>query len=471
LIERAVSAPEVSVVVPVYRTREALCDLHRRLTSVLEGLALPYEIVFVDDACPLGSREVLARLAAEDGRVVPLLLSRNVGQHHAVWKGLDAARGSRVVILDGDGQDPPEAIPLLLGSLVAPVEAVFAGRRGAYESRGRLLTSRLFKTLLGLLTGLPRDAGMFVALSRRMVERILEFDGSRGSIVAMIGAARLPVASVPVLRAPRPEGASAYSSWGRVVAGCRALAFVLLPGRRAGDPRAHNAAQREYFETRDKPNMRPSGSPYINRHVVEMVRAAGLRPEDRVLEVGCGMGRYTLPLAERGLSIEGLDLSPVLLDRLREFDGGRHVIPLHVSDVADPAPALDGRYDAVIGMFALHHMHDLPRCFEGMVRMLRPGGRIVFLEPNAFNPLYYLQIAFTPGITWQGDGGVARMRPAVVLGAMARAGLVNLTVERFGFFPPVLANRRWGRRVEAILEGVPPLRPVLPFQLFRGERV
>lgn len=244
--------------------------------------------------------------------------------------------------------------------------------------------------------------------------------------------------------------------------------MIEIPG---ADSRPHNAAQRKYFERREKPRMRPSGSPYINRHVVEMVRAAGLRPEDRVLEVGCGMGRYTLPLAERGLLLEGLDLSPVLLDRLREFDGGRHRIPLFVSDVADPDPALRGRYDAVIGFFALHHMHDLARCFEGMTSLLRPGGRIVFLEPNAFNPLYYLQIALTPGITWQGDGGVTRMRPSVVLGAMARVGLANLSIERFGFFPPFLANRRWGRHLEAIFEGVSLLRPVLPFQLFRGERV
>lgn len=230
-------SPELSVVVPVYRTRAALRDLHGRLTHVLEGMKLRYEIVFVDDACPLGSREVLEQLAAEDERVTALILSRNVGQNHAVWTGLDAARGSRIVILDGDGQDPPEAIPLLLHALLPPLEAVFAGRRGLYESRGRLLMSRVFKTLLSLLTGLPRDAGMFVALSRRMVTGILDFDGSRGSIVAMIASTGLSVASIPVVRSSRPQGASAYSSWGCIVVGCRALTFVIgRKERRDGKP-------------------------------------------------------------------------------------------------------------------------------------------------------------------------------------------------------------------------------------------
>ena len=81
------------------------------------------------------------------------------------------------------------------------------------------------------------------------------------------------------------------------------------------------------------------------------------------------------------------------------------------------------RFDAIVGFFALHHMHELERCFRGMARMAKPGGRIVFLEPNAFNPLYYAQIAVTPGMTWQGDKGVAQMRMPVVGGAMTRAGL------------------------------------------------
>jgi SAM-dependent methyltransferase len=232
----------------------------------------------------------------------------------------------------------------------------------------------------------------------------------------------------------------------------------------------HNRAQRRYFEDREKRRMLPTGSPYLRRHVEELVRFASLDPPARLLEIGSGMGRYTFLFAERGFEVEALDLSPVLLERLQRFDGGRFGIRVHAADVAEPPPNLLGRFDAVLGLFTLHHLHDLDRCFAALAKLVRPGGRVVFLEPNPLNPLYYVQIAATPGMTWQGDGGIIRMRPAVVFGAMDVAGLRRLRLRRFGFFPPFVANRGWAPGLEARLERVRSLRRVLPFQLFAGER-
>jgi SAM-dependent methyltransferase len=169
--------------------------------------------------------------------------------------------------------------------------------------------------------------------------------------------------------------------------------------------------------------------------------------------------------------VEGLDLSPVLLDRLHGFDGGRYNIPLHCADVLQHPPGLEGQFDVVMGFFTLHHLHDLLSCFEAMTRLIKPGGRIVFLEPNPYNVLYYIQILITPGMTWQGDGGIVRMRTGLVFHAMRNAGLRHLAVARFGLFPPFLTNRQWGSRLEAVLERVRLWRPFLPFQLFRGERI
>lgn len=232
----------------------------------------------------------------------------------------------------------------------------------------------------------------------------------------------------------------------------------------------HNIRQRSYFESTVKRTMVPRRTPYLERHVDQMLRFARISPTDRVIEVGCGMGRYTLILAERGIDITGMDLSPVLLDRLRTFADGRLDVPLYSADVLDPPVELRHRFDAVIGFFTLHHLHDLGGCFTSMTQLLREGGRVAFLEPNALNPLYYLQIALTPRMTWKGDGGVARMLPHVVLSAMRKAGLVDLRVQRFGFFPPFVANRHLGGRLESYLERFPFWRPFLPFQLFGGFR-
>jgi SAM-dependent methyltransferase len=232
----------------------------------------------------------------------------------------------------------------------------------------------------------------------------------------------------------------------------------------------HNRSQLEYFERAGKHAMRPTDSTYVRRQVDRLVAFAGLAAGERVLDVGCGMGRYTFALADRGLAVEGLDLSEALLERLREFDAGRYRIPLHCADVLDPPDELHERFDAVVGFFTLHHLHDLTGCLCAMRSLLRPKGRVVFLEPNPLNALYYIQMLVVPGMSWRGDRGILSMREGNVFHAMEAAGLAHPAVERFGFFPPVVVNRSFGPRLEDALERVRLWRSFLPFQLFRAGR-
>ncbi|MFQ5737484.1 MAG: class I SAM-dependent methyltransferase [Acidobacteriota bacterium] len=248
---------------------------------------------------------------------------------------------------------------------------------------------------------------------------------------------------------------------------------MMAPAKASMDKTAletHNRIQTDYFSRRLKSTMLPAATPYISRQVDEVLQLARVTSENRVLEVGCGMGRYTLELAARRIRIEGLDLTPSLLDQLRKFEAARFSIPLHCADIAQPPAQLLGRFDRIIGFFTLHHLHDLGACFQGMAGCLKPGGRIVFLEPNPFNLLYYLQILLTPGMTWQGDRGILNTRPGVVFSAMSGAGLADLRLKRCGFFPPFLANRSWAATLETSLELLPLLHPFLPFQLFHGRR-
>jgi polyisoprenyl-phosphate glycosyltransferase len=220
--------PEISVVVPLYRTADSLRELHRRTVLALAGRE--FELVLVDDACPEGSGAAASGLAAEDDRVVALLLPENGGQHAAVLRGLAAGRGAWSVIIDGDLQDPPEAIPGLVDAgLAAGVPVVFAGRRGRYESLGRTVTGRLYRRTLSLVAGVPADAGIAMALDRSVVERLVAMKGrSRPSLVAMVGCLRVPMISIPVERVPRPSGASAHGPFDRLRAGFRALAWALV---------------------------------------------------------------------------------------------------------------------------------------------------------------------------------------------------------------------------------------------------
>lgn len=236
------------------------------------------------------------------------------------------------------------------------------------------------------------------------------------------------------------------------------------------DIRQHNQDVIDYYDGRVKKTMTPTGNLYTQHHLDTLQQTTGIRAGDRVLDVGCGMGRYTIPLASRGVQVEGIDLSPFLLEQLSDYNTSGRDIPTYCLDILDHPPEMAGSYDAAIGFFVLHHVHDLARCFDAVKRVVKPGGVVAFIEPNAYNLLYYVQIIITPTMTWKGDKGMARMRPGVVFPAMREAGLESLALHRFGFFPPFAANTRAGHWLERRLETVSLWRPLLPAALFTARR-
>jgi polyisoprenyl-phosphate glycosyltransferase len=204
--------PEVSVVLPVYRNQATLEELHGRLVTTLEAYGRPFEILFVNDACPDGSLDVLRALADRDPRVRVVALDLRAGQHAALRTGLAHSRGRVVVTMDADLQDPPEAIPALLAALDSGYGAVYAGRRGRYESRWRLATSWVFKHALSLVAGMPADAGAFIAMRRVVADRVVTLPGRAPFITAAVAFAGRPVSSIPVVRASRSDGQSSYTA-------------------------------------------------------------------------------------------------------------------------------------------------------------------------------------------------------------------------------------------------------------------
>jgi len=210
----------VSVVVPVFRNAPTLRELAGRIAASLE---VPFEIVFVDDASPDDSAEVLASLASDRVRVVTH--ARNQGQNAAVLTGFEHARGEVLVVLDADLQDPPEAIPeLLRAKRESGAAVVFGARSGDYARRGRMFTSRIYKRALSLLTRVPHGAGLFVALDRGVAEELRAL-APMPSVVAALGVLRVKMIAIPVARAPRGE--SAYSGFDRLRLACRTLAWIL----------------------------------------------------------------------------------------------------------------------------------------------------------------------------------------------------------------------------------------------------
>ena len=139
----------LAIIVPVYRNAETLQELADRVRTSLTDSVRDYRLLFVVDASPDDSWARIQELSSIDHRVTGILLPRNVGQHRALLTGLASLRAEMYAILDADLQDPPEHLKAMLARARSHGGSVFAGRIGAYQSWGRMLTSRVFKRLLG----------------------------------------------------------------------------------------------------------------------------------------------------------------------------------------------------------------------------------------------------------------------------------------------------------------------------------
>lgn len=208
----------LAVIVPVYLNAETLEALAERVNAVLGDLIPEYRLLFVVDASPDSSWSVVQGLSRRDGHNLGLLLEKNVGQHRALLAGIAHLQADCYAILDADLQDPPE----LLGAMVTRArergETVFAIRRGMYQSWGRMLTSRVFKGLLGLWTGLPCGAGTYLAFPKSVAGAMLEHTVSHVQVVVMARRYSGTWSCLPFQRETRKQGESAYSTRGR----CRA---------------------------------------------------------------------------------------------------------------------------------------------------------------------------------------------------------------------------------------------------------
>jgi glycosyltransferase involved in cell wall biosynthesis len=107
----------VSVVIPIKDEKDNLGPLHQQLRHALDPLATDYEIIFVDDGSADGSFAILEQLAATDERLKVIRLRRNFGQTPALQAGIDWSRGDVIVTMDGDLQNDPADIPMLLDKL------------------------------------------------------------------------------------------------------------------------------------------------------------------------------------------------------------------------------------------------------------------------------------------------------------------------------------------------------------------
>ena len=207
------SSPAVSLIVPLYNEEENVPILQSELSAALKGI--DYEIIFVDD----GSADRTVERIEVAPNIHVIRFQKNAGQSAAMFAGLKAARGSTLVLIDGDLQNDPADIPRLLDEIARGADLVCGYRAQRRDTRVKRLTSRIANAVRSRYTkdGV-RDTGCTLkAMRRECVGALVPFKGMHRFIPALLKGAEYRLIEIPVNHRPRRFGQTKYGLGNRAV--------------------------------------------------------------------------------------------------------------------------------------------------------------------------------------------------------------------------------------------------------------
>jgi glycosyltransferase involved in cell wall biosynthesis len=211
------NSPRLTVVVAAHNEALALPMLHPRLRAVLDGLeGIDGRVLYVDDGSTDTTWAVMQGLAEIDACVGVLRLSRNFGKEAALTAGLDLVDEGAVMILDADGQDPPELIPEFVALWRQGYDNVYGTRlvRDG-ESWLKRSTAKVFYRVIGRLskTPIPADTGDFRLLSPRALQALGQLRERHRFMKGLFGWVGFRRRALPYHRHARLVGESKFGFW------------------------------------------------------------------------------------------------------------------------------------------------------------------------------------------------------------------------------------------------------------------
>jgi glycosyltransferase involved in cell wall biosynthesis len=208
--------PEVSIVTTIYNAESIVEELVEKISAAVKQVTQHFEIILVEDCSPDDSWKKIEELSKKYPQVKGLQLSRNFGQQMAMTAGMRYATGETVIIMDGDLQNPPEAIPALLTKIKEGHDVVFTISKTRNNFKDEL-TSKIFWIILNTVfkVGMVRDQLMLKALSKRFMKEFNSYDERIRVVSGIIHDIGLKTTQIEVENKKRVAGKSNYNFFKR----------------------------------------------------------------------------------------------------------------------------------------------------------------------------------------------------------------------------------------------------------------
>ena len=208
------STRRVTIAIPIHNEEDVLPALLLRVMAVLDATpGGPHELLLVDDGSRDRSLAMIEEATQHDPRIAVVVLSRNFGHQAALTAAFDHARGDVMLIMDGDLQDPPEALPRLLARLDEGFDVVYVRRTRRKEPLWLRASYHVAYRFIARLAriALPIDAGDFALLSRRAIDAVRDLPERQRYLRGLRSWVGFRQTGLEVERDARAAGESKYS--------------------------------------------------------------------------------------------------------------------------------------------------------------------------------------------------------------------------------------------------------------------
>jgi len=201
----------ISVIIPVYNEEQSLSSLFKRLFPVMYDT--PHEIIFINDGSKDKSLSILQNEQKNNSFVKVIDMGANYGQHKAIMKGFEQSKGSLVITMDADLQNPPEEIPRIISEYKNGHDVIGTIRKNRHDNFFRLAASRIVNKITNMITGFKiSDYGcMLRGYSHDIVKKMLKSKRDDIFIPALAQKLAQNPVEIEISHSEREYGESKYS--------------------------------------------------------------------------------------------------------------------------------------------------------------------------------------------------------------------------------------------------------------------
>ena len=203
----------ISITIPIHNEQENIKILYNDLVNVLENIGKDFEIIFINDGSDDESGDLLNSLAKSDRRVKIIHFLRNYGQTNAMMAGFEHSSGDIIIAMDGDNQNDPRDIPLLLEKIDEGYTIVSGWRKERKDAKvSRIIPSKIANWLISKITGVTlHDYGCSLKAYRKEVIKDINLYGEMHRFLPIFSTWKgAKVGEVVVSHQPRQFGISHY---------------------------------------------------------------------------------------------------------------------------------------------------------------------------------------------------------------------------------------------------------------------